>query len=143
MAGDPFSGGDARPNGRNLSPQQRNFARQLAAQGQDVQRQLQASGASRTDLQNIDQVVKNLLALSGDTGNANPEGLKQLSEATLDKVRKLEFDIRKKTDTTSDGLLLTSEEAPAKYQPQVSEYFKELSKRGGGAAPAPAPKPGQ
>jgi hypothetical protein len=68
----------------------------------------------------------------------NPEGLKALSTAALDKMKKFEFELRKRLDTTSDELFLSgAEEVPNKYRPLVDDYHRELSKRS--TAPAKAP----
>jgi hypothetical protein len=70
--------------------------------------------------------------MSGEQSATNPAGLEGLSAAALDKMKKLEFDLRKRTDTTSDEMYLSgADDAPAKYRPLVDEYFKELSKRSG------------
>ena len=68
-------------------------------------------------------------------------GLQQLTATALDKLKKFDLDLRKRTDTTSNQLFLSgAEEAPAAYRPQVDEYYRALSKKtGGGSTPAPAP----
>jgi len=128
-------GGDARPNGSFANRDVRNQAAQLASDAQDLRRQLAQSGGTQSDLKNIDEVIKALQALKGDGVNTNPSGLQELSAAALDKMKKLEFDLRKRTDTTSDDMYLSgADEAPTKYRPLVDEYFRALSK---GSAPAP------
>jgi hypothetical protein len=60
--------------------------------------------------------------------DGDPKGLQQLTAAALETMRKLEFDLRKRTDPTSDELYLSgADEAPPQYRPMVSEYFRELS----------------
>lgn len=52
----------------------------------------------------------------------------ELSAAALDRMKKLEFDLRRRTDTTSDELYLSgSEDAPARYRSLVDDYFRQLS----------------
>jgi hypothetical protein len=97
----------------------------------DLRRQLQAAGATAQDLRAVDEVIRNLRALSGDP-SASIAGLQSLSIAALEAMKKFEFDLRKRIDTSSDSLYLSgNDEAPAKYQPLVEEYFRELSKRSG------------
>lgn len=101
---------------------------------QALRRQLQQSGASAEDLRAVDEVLRALRGMSdGMTGN--PTGLQQLSAAALDRMKKLEFDLRKRTDTTSDQLFLSgADEAPARYREQVDQYFRELSRGSGNGA---------
>lgn len=128
-------GGDARPNGNFGNRDIRDQAAQLTSDAQDLRRQLAQSGGTQQDLRNVDEVIKALQALKGDGVNANPSGLQELSAAALDKMKKLEFDLRKRTDTTSDDMFLSgADEAPTKYRPLVDEYFRALSKG------TPAPK---
>jgi len=97
-----------------------------------LRRQLAQAGGNARDLQSVDEVLRALRAMSGDQVNVNPSGLQELSAAALDKMKKLEFDLRKRTDTTSDEMYLSgADEAPTKYRPLVDEYFRELSKRSG------------
>ena len=68
------------------------------------------------------------------TGRADGDfsGMKDLSAAALDKLQKLELELRKRTDTTSNELYLSgAEQAPPKYRPLVDEYYRELSKKSG------------
>jgi hypothetical protein len=59
-------------------------------------------------------------------------GLSALSAAALERLQKLELELRKKTDTTSNELYLSgAEQAPPKYRPLVDEYYRELSKKNG------------
>jgi hypothetical protein len=65
----------------------------------------------------------------GSQRNDNPRGLAELSATALEKLRKLEFELRKRVDTTSDELYLSgADEAPAKYRSLVDEYYRALSK---------------
>jgi hypothetical protein len=94
-----------------------------------LRRQLAQSGATARDLQTVDEVARALRAMSGDQTKTNAGELEGLAAAALDKMKRLEFDLRKRTDTTSDEMYLSgADDAPAKYQPMVDEYFRELSK---------------
>jgi hypothetical protein len=64
------------------------------------------------------------------------KAVEALNATALDKMKLLEYDLRKRTDMTSDQLLLSgSDDAPAKYRPLVDEYFRSLSKQTSSAAP--------
>ena len=78
-------------------------------------------------------MVKALQALGNEKNLQNPKGVQELYQAAVDKFKALEFEIRKRVDTTSDQLLLSgSEEVPAAYKKLIEEYSKALAKKGGG-----------
>jgi len=133
------AGGDARPDlAGNTVRQWRDQARNLANDAQDLRRQLQSSGVK--DLAPVDDVIKALRAMDSDKFASDPRNAQQLSTAALDKMKKLEFDLRKRTDTSNDSLYLSgSEDAPAAFRPMVDEYYRALSKKSGAPAPAQAP----
>ena len=62
----------------------------------------------------MDEVLRALREMSSEEQvKANPAGLQALSSAALDKMKKLEFDLRKRADTTSDEMFLSgADEAP-------------------------------
>ena len=128
------AGGDARANGGyGGDPRQlRNQFGQMASEAGDLRRQLQAGGAGNADLRAIDEVARSLRELSSGRLDGDPRGLQELSAAALETLRKLEFDLRKRTDPTSNELYLSgADDAPPQYRPMVSEYFRELSRRPG------------
>ena len=122
--------------------QWQNQANQLANDAQDLRRQLAQSGATQNDIKAVDEVIKGLRAMgAGQSGN-DPRGLQQLAGTALDRAKKLDYDLRKRTDTSTDQMFLAgTDEAPAKYKSLVDEYYRNLAKKGGGTPP-PAPKPG-
>jgi aspartate/methionine/tyrosine aminotransferase len=112
-----------------------NQAMSNAADAQDLMRALQAAGASGKDLQTIDEVAKALREMGKESAYKDPQGMQQLMQTTLDKMKKFEFDMRKKLDTTNDQLFLSgAEEVPSNFQGLVQEYSRALGKNG--AAPA-------
>jgi hypothetical protein len=65
-----------------------------------------------------------------DAGSNTLANLESLSATALDGLRKLEFELRQRVDTTSDQLFLSStEEVPDRYRPLVDDYHRELSRR--------------
>ena len=103
-------GGDARPNGQfNPSDlrQIRNTANQLAGDVQQLRQQLQQGGADAPSLRSVDDVVKGLRDVGNEKSNADPRGLDVLMTQTLDKMKGLEFELRKKADTENQQLLLS------------------------------------
>jgi hypothetical protein len=123
------SAGDARPDGtRQIASQ----ARQLASDAQAVRRQLQQAGIAPKDLTPVDDVVKALQALGNEKNLQNPSGLQELYQTAVQRFKTLEFEIRKRVDTTSEQLFLYgSEDVPASFRSLIEEYYRTLSKKGG------------
>jgi hypothetical protein len=142
FAGSQATDGDARPGmGGDFDRQFRNQAGQLANDAQQLRRQLQEAGGTQQDLQAVDQVLRSLREMTNASGDGPPTGLDQLSSAALDRMKKLEFDLRQRTDTTSDQLYLAGrDDAPVKYRPLVDEYFRALSQQPGQGTPRPQPQ---
>jgi hypothetical protein len=135
-------GGDARPGmGGDFDRQFRNQVGQLANDAQQLRRQLQDAGGTQQDLQAVDQVLRSLREMTSASGDGTPTGIDQLSAAALDRMKKLEFDLRQRTDTTSDQLYLAGrDDAPVKYRPLVDEYFRALSQQQQQGTPRPQPQ---
>lgn len=129
-----MTGGDSRAgNFRGDARQMANQARNLANDAQNVRRNLQQSGVNARDLQPIDEVVKALRALGDEKVYGDPAGLQQLYATALDKFKKLEYDLRKRTDTTNQQLFLSgSEDVPPNFKALIDEYYRTLSKKAGG-----------
>jgi hypothetical protein len=128
------SGGDARPNGMTGQDirQFRNQASQMANDLQNLRRQLQGAGVDPKNLQSIDDVVKGLRSLDSDRAYADTKGLQTEAQA-LDTLKKVEYDMRRKLDTSNQQLFLSgSDEVPAKYKDLVDQYYRALSKKAGG-----------
>lgn len=108
----------------------------MANDVRNFQQQLRQSGATQADLRSADDVLRALQELGTERGGtaADWQGMQQLSSAALDKIQKLEFELRKRTDTSSNELFLSgSDDAPAKYRDLVGDYFRALSKKSSGA----------
>jgi hypothetical protein len=109
----------------------RNQFGQMSADAAELRRQLQAGGAGAADLRAIDEVARALREGSSRL-DGDPRGLQELTASALETLRKLEFDLRKRTDPTSNELYLSgADDAPPQYRPMVSEYFRELSRQSG------------
>jgi hypothetical protein len=123
------SSGDSRPGDRR---QIANQARQLANDAAEAGRALRQAGVSQRDLQPVDDVVKALRALSDEKNLQNPAGLQELYQTAFQRFKALEFEIRKRVDTTNDQLFLSgSEEVPASFRTLIEEYYRTLAKKGG------------
>lgn len=130
------SGGDARGGFNPIDIRQlQSNAQQSARDLQDLRRNLQQNGGTPADLRAVDEALRQMQELSkaGD-----PLGRQQLIQEALEKIRGVEFSLRKRLDTTSDALYLAgADEAPAEFRPMVEEYTRRLSR------PAAAPAPGR
>ena len=147
MTGNPaspgtMSGGDSRPGlNRGDIQQMANSAQQLLNDAMQLQHQLMQSGANAKDLQPVDDVIKGLKSLSNEKSYADPLGLAQIAAETALKTQQLEYDLRKKLDTSNQQLFLGTEEIPDKFKDPVTDYFKALSKGRGQQPPAAQQSP--
>jgi len=92
---------------------------------------LREAGAEQGDLRTIDEVAAALRAL-GDTLDGEPAELQALAAEALEKMQKLELDLRRRVDTTSDQLFLSgSEDVPESSKSLIFEYFRSLSRKTG------------
>jgi len=123
-------GGDARPgDARQLAAQ----ARQLATDAQNVRQQLQKAGVPQKDLTPVDDVVKALQNLGNEKNAQNPAGMQELYQTAVDRFKALEFEIRKRVDTSNGNLFLSgSEDVPPSFRTLIEEYYRTLAKKGGG-----------
>jgi hypothetical protein len=109
-----------------------NNARQLADQAADIGRQLRAAGVNPKDITPVDEVVKALRAMGDEKNLKNPAGLQELYQTAVQRFKALEFEIRKRVDTSNEQLFLSgSEEVPASFRSLIEEYYRTLSKKGG------------
>ena len=109
--------------------QLRNEAGQISNDVAELRRQLQNSGLDQTDLRAMEDVLNGLRAMGA---TADPKSLENLTAAALEKMQKVEYDIRKKSDVNNDQLYLAgSDEVAPQFKNAVSDYFRELSKKTG------------
>ena len=122
--------GDGRPVlGNGELRQLRDQANQLANDLQGLRRQLQGANLDQPDLRNLEDVLNELRQM-GVT--ADPQSIQSLTAAALEKLQKVEYNVRKKVDTDNQQLFLAgSDEVAPQFQKQVEDYFRELSNRRG------------
>ena len=74
-------------------------------------------------------MVKALRALDSDKLAADPLGMQQLLGTALDKMKKLEYDLRKRADTANEQLYISgSEDVPKLWESIINEYYRTLGK---------------
>jgi outer membrane protein OmpA-like peptidoglycan-associated protein len=137
------SNGDARPVlGNGDMRQIRSSAGQIANDVQELRRQLQqGAGMDPADLHSVDDVVNGLRSLAALGNNADPRSIEQLTSQALEKMQKVEYDIRKKVDQSNQQLFLAgSDEIAPQFKKPVDDYFHALSNsKAGGVRPSVAP----
>ena len=61
-----------------------------------------------------------------------PVGLNELYQTAVQRFKALEFEIRKRVDTSNEQLFLSgSEEVPASFRTLIEEYYRTRSTKGG------------
>ena len=119
----PNAGG--RWTGEDIRQFRREF-REWQGDAEDLRRQLEASGVNPRDLEGV---MRDLRTLDSDQIYADPQGLEKLRAAALDRLKKVEFDLRKRVDTDHDALSLSgSDEVPAGFRQAIEEYYRSLGR---------------
>ena len=110
----------------------RQFTRQfqeLDREGQELRRQLLASGVNPADL---DAVMRDLRQGQQQSIYDDPNALAKLQAAALERLKQFEFNLRKKLETGGDSLALSgSDEVPAGFRQAIEEYYRSLARRQG------------
>ena len=132
-AGPGQSGGDARVGMNSGDVRQwANQARELANDTQTLRNDLQRSGVNPKDLMPVDEVVKALRALGDERNYKNMGNLQELYSTAVDRFKALEFELRKRTDTSNAQLFLSgSEDVPPNFRGLIQDYYRALSKTTG------------
>ena len=109
------------------------FTVEQAIHGAATRQQVgEQAGAAGKDLAPIDDVVKALGSLANEKNLQNPAGLNELYSTAVQKFKALEFEIRKRVDTTNGQLFLSgSEDVPPSFKSLIEEYYRTLAKKGG------------
>ena len=106
--------------------------REWANDADALRRQLQATGVSPRELEDI---IRDLQRFDNDRLYADPRGLEQLQAAALEKLKKFEFSLRRKVENGNDSLSLSgSDQVPEGFRQAIEEYYRSLSRK---STPAP------
>jgi hypothetical protein len=101
--------------------------RQWAADAEALRRQLQASGQNPREL---DDIIRDLRMFDNDRLYADPQGLEKLQAAAIDRLKKFEFGLRRKTEAGNDSLSLSgSDQVPDGFRQAIEEYYRSLAKK--------------
>ena len=85
------------------------------------------------DVGDLDAVLQRMRALENHREIGEPRSLADLKDAIIPGLKEFEFKLRKEVGGIDDEVFLTgSGEVPEEYRKLVEEYYKNLSKRGGG-----------
>ena len=78
----------------------------------------------------IDRVLRDLRNMDTDQAFIEPQNLAALQAAALDKMKKFEFNLRKKAEGADQPLSLSgSDEVPAGFRQAIEEYYRSLAKK--------------
>jgi hypothetical protein len=91
-----------------------------------LRRQLQAAG---TPVRELDDIIRDLRMFDNDRLFADPQGLEKLQAAAIDRLKKFEFALRRKTENGNDSLSLSgSDQVPDGFRQAIEEYYRSLAK---------------
>jgi hypothetical protein len=78
----------------------------------------------------LDEFLRDLKAFDNDRVYTDPRGLEALQAAAIDKLKKVEFSLRRKAETGNDSLSLSgSDQVPEGFRPAIEEYYRSLAKK--------------
>jgi uncharacterized protein DUF4175 len=101
--------------------------RQWVNDAEALRRQLQATGINPRDL---DDIIRDLRMFDNDRLYADPNGLAKLQASVIDRMKKYEFSIRRKTEAGNDSLSLSgSDQVPDGFRQAIEEYYRSLAKK--------------
>jgi hypothetical protein len=92
-----------------------------------LRRLLQASGVNTRDL---DDIIHDLTRFDNDRLYADPKGLEMLQASAIDKLKRFEFNLRRKAEESGDSLSLSgSDQVPEGFRQAIEEYYRSLAKK--------------
>jgi hypothetical protein len=92
-----------------------------------LRRQLQAAG---TPVRELDDIIRDLRMFDNDRLFTDPQGLEKLQAAAIDRLKKFEFALRRKTENGNDSLSLSgSDQVPDGFRQAIEEYYRSLAKK--------------
>ena len=105
----------------------RNDFREWQNDAQALRRELSQAGVDTKDL---DQVIRDLRAFDSDAAFTDGNSLALLQQQALDKLKKFEFALRRKSEGGDQPLSLSgSDEVPAGFRQSIEEYYRALAKK--------------
>jgi len=116
----------------SISPDQvrqfRSEARQRLQDAQQLRDELRRQGIETADL---DQVIRDLSALTEERVWGTPKDLEALQAAVVDGVKQFEYRLRRELGMADDQKLLLSgsDEVPEGFRKMVEEYYRALARR--------------
>ncbi len=133
-AGSPF-GGATRGGPRDFSPEEirqyQSEFRERASQVQELRGDLREANRSTQDL---DAILQTLQRFQDDDLFADPEALATLHDDMLNRLKRLEFGLRREVEGESDrrATLTGGDDVPDGYRRLVEEYYRALARGGTG-----------
>jgi hypothetical protein len=105
----------------------RNQFREWTNDAEALRRQLQQAGMNPRDLEDV---LRDLRLFENDRLYADPQGLEKLQAAAIEKLKKVEFALRRKSDSGNDSLSLSgSDQVPDGFRQAIEEYYRSLAKK--------------
>ena len=78
----------------------------------------------------LDEALRQFQPFNSEGPYADPGALQKLQSAALDRLKKFEFDLRRKLGAENETLSLSgSDEVPAGFRQAIEEYYRSLAKK--------------
>ena len=120
--------GDRGPLDYNDIRQLRGEAQQRLTEARELRRAMAAEGQ---DVRQLDRAIEDMTKLTRDGPYASWDDLQKIQSSVVDRVKEIEFDMRKKAgEEESRKLFLAgSGEVPEGYRALVEKYYRDLADR--------------
>jgi hypothetical protein len=127
----PLGEGDAGPGVSRFSNDDlRQFSREyqeLTRSAQELRQRLQAAGVNPTE---FDPILRDLQGINANGAFNDPKALQLLQADALDRLKKLEFNLRRQMGDANNSLGLSgSDEVPSSFRQAIEEYYRLLAKK--------------
>ena len=117
-----------------FSPEQvRQFRAEAAQRAQDAEQLRKLLGQQKIDSKELDQIINQLHELDSARAYQDPDALAKLEQAATDNIKRFEFTLRRRLDANPNQVFLSgTDDVPEQYRKLVEQYYRSLSKNGGG-----------
>jgi hypothetical protein len=100
---------------------------ELSKDAQELRQRLQQAGVNPAD---FEQILRDLQGLGTNGAFNDPKALEKLQADALDRLKKVEFNLRRKLGESNESLGLSgSDEVPASFRQAIEEYYRLLAKK--------------
>ena len=123
--GDDTATPASRRSTRTIARSSRAQFREWQGDAEELRRELQHAGVNPRDL---DEVIRDLRQFGNERRLRRPEGLEKLQAAALEKLKKFEFNLRRKAEPARIARAVGIRRSAGGLPQAIEEYYRQLAK---------------